>query len=164
MKPDLSTECMHSNKRRAIQHKDAKCPFTAPIEAQHPPPGAMQGMAVPWPRARSSFPDSTLEGLRCTNLYWDLGNRGALPGVGSRFCGQAVHWCYLCLYGKTRWHWDSGHQSCSVLWLFRSWFAEESSTLQAVMHLCYTLGALTNCWLLTSHSLVQLQWQCGWYD
>ncbi|KFV13489.1 hypothetical protein N339_03433, partial [Pterocles gutturalis] len=38
MKPDLNAECMHSNKRRAIQHMDAKCPFTAPIQPQHPLP------------------------------------------------------------------------------------------------------------------------------
>lgn len=34
---DLNAECMHSNRSRAIQHKDAKCPFTAPVEP--PPPG-----------------------------------------------------------------------------------------------------------------------------
>lgn len=54
MKPDLNTECMHSNKRRAIQHKDAKCPFTAPIEAQHNLLGrcrAQVGQAMLWPRA-----------------------------------------------------------------------------------------------------------------
>ncbi|KAF1468593.1 hypothetical protein FQV08_0005214, partial [Pygoscelis antarcticus] len=38
MKTDLNAEYMHSNKRRAIQHMDAKCPFTAPIQTQHPPP------------------------------------------------------------------------------------------------------------------------------
>lgn len=38
MKPDLNAECMHSDKRRAIQHMDAKCPFTAPIQTQYPPP------------------------------------------------------------------------------------------------------------------------------
>jgi len=38
MKLDLNPECMHSNKRRAIQHMDAKCPFTAPIQTRHPAP------------------------------------------------------------------------------------------------------------------------------
>ncbi|KFM07552.1 hypothetical protein AS27_08466, partial [Aptenodytes forsteri] len=38
MKTGLNAEYMHSNKRRAIQHMDAKCPFTAPIQTQHPPP------------------------------------------------------------------------------------------------------------------------------
>ncbi|KFV64866.1 hypothetical protein N307_04144, partial [Dryobates pubescens] len=33
MKPDLNAECMHSNRRRAIQHVDAKCSFTAPIQS-----------------------------------------------------------------------------------------------------------------------------------
>ncbi|KAI1237831.1 hypothetical protein IHE44_0013919 [Lamprotornis superbus] len=36
IKLDLNAECMHSNRSRAIQHMDAKCPFTAPMEPSTP--------------------------------------------------------------------------------------------------------------------------------
>lgn len=130
MKPDLNAECMHSDKRRAIQHMDAKCPFTAPIQTQFPPPrgdawhgghcpavnpGRGAGGNMPSPLSSFPLPHATL----CYGIFWhvciccmDLGNwrRWAVEGW------QELPWRLsfllmphpLFLHGKARWHRDSG--------------------------------------------------------
>lgn len=77
MKPDLNAECMHSDKRRAIQHMDAKCPFTAPIQTQYPPPrgDAWHGghcPAVNPGRGEHAFPPFILPPSPCHTVLWDI--------------------------------------------------------------------------------------------
>lgn len=98
MKTGLNAEYMHSNKRRAIQHMDAKCPFTAPIQTQHPPPPGrcMAWWAMPpccdprWEEhAFPTFPTlhcalECFEMSACVAWIWATGEGGLWRGGGSQ--------------------------------------------------------------------------------
>lgn len=77
MKPDLNAECMHRDKRRAIQHMDAKYPFTAPIQTQHSPPwgDAWRGGRCPAGnpgRGEHAFPPFILPPSPCRTVLWNI--------------------------------------------------------------------------------------------
>lgn len=122
MRPDLSAECTHRNKRRAIQHMDAKCPFTAPIQTQHPAPRGDTWQGGPHCRAVTpgggstpSRPSPLCRGTSASVAWiWATGEGGLWRGSGSRELPRRPSSLRmphpLSLRGKTRWHRDSGRR------------------------------------------------------